>query len=269
MSWEHLRQPAVATVSINGVAVQAGSRVRLAPRPGGDIMDIALADRVAIVEAVEQDVDGAVKLAVVIEDDPGRDLGFARSIGHRFFFDPAEVHPLGEPVPKPPRRVLVAGIGNIFLGDDGFGVHLAQRLAAEPLPDAVQVRDYGIRGLDLCFAMQDGYDAVVMLDAVPCGQAPGTLYVIEVDPSEGDPTLDAHGMHPLAVVALVRACGVAPPPTFVVGCEPAIRVDPGDDEIVGDLSQPVQAALEPAVALVRSLLDDLLTPIPDQEAVAR
>lgn len=171
--------------------------------------------------------------------------------------------------PSDATRILIACVGNIFLGDDGFGVHLAQRLAAEPLPDTVQVRDYGIRGLDLCFAMQDGFDAVVMLDAVPRGQAPGTLYVIEVDPSEGEPTLDAHGMHPLAVIGLVRACGAVPPPTFVVGCEPAIRIDPEADEIVGDLSQPVQAALEPAVALVRSLLDDLLTPTPDQEAVAR
>lgn len=274
--WAHLRRAAVTSVTVAGVPVRAGSRVRLAPRPGADIMDIVLAGRAAIVESVEQDVDGAVKLAVVIEDDPGRDLGFARSVGHRFFFDPSECEPLS-PAPdaalpaatRPAPRVLVAGIGNVFLGDDGFGVRLAQRLAAETLPDGVLVRDFGIRGLDLAFAMQDGYDVVVMLDATPRGQAPGTLYVIEVDLEEGEPSLDAHGMHPLAVIALVRACGQAPPPTLVLGCEPAMRIDPDTEEIVAELSAPVQAVLEPAVALARSLLDDLLTPTPAQEAVTR
>ena len=274
--WEHLRRAAVTTVTVDGVDLHAGSRVRLAPRPGADIMDIVLAGRIAIVEAVEQDVDGAVKLAVVVQDDPGRDLGFARSIGHRFFFDPAECEPLGAehdlelPAPIPPApRVLVAGIGNVFLGDDGFGVRLAERLAAEGLPEGVQVRDFGIRGLDLSFAMQDGYDAVVMLDATPRGQAPGTLYVIEVDPDEGEPSVDAHGMDPLAVIALVRACGQTPPPTLVVGCEPGATVDPAAEEIVDVLSAPVQAALGPAVALVRSLLHDLMTPTPAQEGVTR
>jgi hydrogenase maturation protease len=271
MSWEPLRRAAARSVEVDGVEVRAGSRVVLAPRPGGDIMDIALQGRTAIVEAVEQDVEGAIKLAVVVEDDPGRDLGFARSVGHRFFFDPTEVTPLGEApaAAAAPARILIAGIGNTFLGDDGFGVRLAERLSTESLPDGVQVRDFGIRGLDLSFAMQDGYDAVVMLDATPRGQAPGTLYVIEVDPSEGEPSLDAHGMHPLAVIALVRACGQTPPPTFVIGCEPATRISPDADELVGDLSAPVQAAIEPGVALVRSLLHDLLTPTPDQEAVAR
>jgi hydrogenase maturation protease len=273
-NWEPLRQPATTSVLIDGIEVRAGSRVRLAPRPGADIMDIVLAGRAAIIEAVEQDLDGAVKLAVVIEDDPGRDLGFARSVGHRFFFDPSEVEPLDgqeSPPPQtaPQRRVLVAGIGNVFLGDDGFGVRLAERLSTEPLPREVEVRDFGIRGLDLAFAMQEGYDTVIMLDATPRGQAPGTLYVIEVDPAEGEPSFDAHGMHPLAVLALVRACGQTPPPTLVLGCEPATHIDPDADEILDELSAPVQAALAPAVALARALLDELLTTPQDQEAVAR
>jgi hydrogenase maturation protease len=250
-------------------------------------MDVVLSGRTAVIEAIEQDVDGAVKLAVVVEDDPGRDIGFARGVGHRFFFDPSEVQPLADTVgsyeryagltpqglPRPPSapspdplpgtaapappRVLVAGIGNVFLGDDGFGVALAGRLAGEPLPEGVEVRDFGIRGLDLAFAMQDGFDTVVMLDAAPRGQAPGTLYVVEVDASEGEPTMDGHGMDPLSVIALVRAFGAAVPRTLVVGCEPATRMSAADDELVGELSPPVQAALEPALALVRSVLGEL------------
>jgi hydrogenase maturation protease len=297
-AWERLAQRGAETVVVDGVTVGPGSRVRLRPRPGADVMDVVLAERTAIVEAVEQDVEGAITLAVVIEDDPGRDLGFARSVGHRFFFAPAEVEPLPRDLapcgaarilvagignvflgddgcdvaPVPGRapaagapRVLVAGIGNLFLGDDGFGVALAERLGSEPLPAGVTVEDFGIRGLDLAFAIQDGWDAVVMLDATPRGQAPGTLYVIEADPNEGEATLDGHGMNPLAVIGLVRAFGATVPRTLVVGCEPATRLEPDDDELVGELSGPVQAALAPAVALVRSLLHELLPHADAQE----
>jgi hydrogenase maturation protease len=272
-AWGPLLRPRADTVVVDGVTVGAGSRVRLRPRPGADVMDVVLEGRTAVVEAVDQDVEGAITLAVVVEDDPGRDLGFARAVGHRFFFAPAEVQPLGDGAPegaravapRPAARVLVAGIGNVFLGDDGFGVALAARLAGERLPEGVTVGDFGIRGLDLAFAMQEGYDAVVMLDASPRGQPPGTLYVIEADPREGETSVDGHGMDPLAVIALVRAFGGTVPRTLVVGCEPATRLDPDDDELVGELSAPVQAALGPAVALLRSLLHELLAPADAQE----
>ncbi len=148
----------------------------------------------------------------------------------------------------------------MFLGDDGFGVALADRVARRALPAGVEVVDFGMRGMDLAFAMQDGYDAVVMLDATPRGQAPGTLYVIEVDPAEGDPTLDTHGMDPVKVLGLARTLGGTPPTTYVVGCEPQTRMTGEEDEIVARLSEPVRAALDPAVKLVESLLRDIRNP---------
>jgi hydrogenase maturation protease len=252
--WEELERPGPDSVSIDGQEVRPGTRVRLAPRGGADIWDLALTGRSAVVEAIEQDLEGRTTLAVVIEDDPGRDLGFARQPGHRFFFTPAEVEPLpSSPVAAGP-RILVAGIGNVFLGDDGFGVALADRLGRRELPAGVEVRDFGIRGMDLAFAMQDGYEAVVLLDAAPRGQAPGTLYVIEVDCAEGEATLDTHGMDPVKVLGLVQALGGSPPPIFVVGCEPQTRMTGAEEDIVARLSEPVLAALDDAVKLVESLL---------------
>jgi hydrogenase maturation protease len=149
----------------------------------------------------------------------------------------------------------VAGIGNVFLGDDGFGVALAGRLADVPLAAGVEVVDFGIRGMDLAYALLEGYDAAVLLDATPRGEPPGTLYVIEADVAAGDVAPEAHGMDPATVLALVRSLGGTPPRTLVVGCEPQTRL--GEDEIVGELSQPVRAALDEAVGLVASVLDDL------------
>ena len=121
---------------------------------------------------------------VTIDDDPGRDLGEERLIGHRFFFTPEEVEPLGgELAPALPPKILVAGIGNVFLGDDGFGVAVAERLARRELPERVHVEDYGIRGMDLAYALHD-YDVALFVDATPRGEAPGTLYVIEPDLDE-------------------------------------------------------------------------------------
>jgi hydrogenase maturation protease len=157
-------------------------------------------------------------------------------------------------------RILVAGIGNVFLGDDGFGVAVADRLARLKLPAGVEVVDFGIRGMDLAFAMQDGYDAVVLVDAVPRGEPPGTLFVIEVDPDDerAAVAVDAHGMDPLSVIGLVRSFGGQPPPTYVVGCEPRTRMSATDEDVVAELSEPVRAALDPAVGLVQLLLADLL-----------
>jgi hydrogenase maturation protease len=214
-----------------------------------------------VIEAIEQDTDGGIKFAVVVEDDPGRDLGFARQPGHRFFFSRAEVEPLEPDLAvseKAGPRILVAGIGNVFLGDDGFGVAVADRLARRELPAGVEVVDFGIRGMDLAFAMQDGYDAVVLLDATSRGQPPGTLYVIELDPDEQtEVAVDAHGMDPANVMGLVRALGGRAPRTLLIGCEPQTRISAEDEEIVAQLSEPVLAALDSAVKLTESVLTDL------------
>jgi hydrogenase maturation protease len=262
--WEELERRGPDFVEVDGARVRAGSVVRLAPRQtGGDIFEVALAGRTAIVHEVLQDYEGRIQLAVTIAEDPGQDLGALRRPGHRFFFDPQEVQPLdpaaaaSEP---PPTRVLVAGIGNVFLGDDGWGVALAGRLADRTLARGVDVVDFGIRGMDLAYAMQDGYDAVVFLDATPRGQAPGTLYVIEPELDEIEMTLDVHGMDPVKVLALARMLGAESlPRTLVVGCEPQTRMSAEDERIVAELTEPVRASLDGAVALVEDLLTDLTT----------
>ncbi|MCU1677641.1 MAG: peptidase [Frankiales bacterium] len=147
------------------------------------------------------------------------------------------------------RGVLVAGIGNLFLSDDAFGSEVARRLAAAPLPVGVTVTDYGIRGMHLAYDLLDGYDALIVIDALPGDGAPGELRVLEVGPDDlGEGEFDAHGMAPVAVLAAIGQLGGRLPPTFVVGCQPA---DVGDG--IG-LSPPVAAAVDGAVALVHDLL---------------
>jgi hydrogenase maturation protease len=261
-AWEELERPGPDVAVVDGVEVRRGSRVRLRPHAGRDVWDVALAGRTAIVDSIECDMEDKVHLTVTVEDDPGRDLGEARQMGHRFFFAPDEVEPLpGAPAPQAATgRILVAGIGNVFLGDDGFGVALASRLGRRALDAGVEVVDFGIRGMDLAYAMGDGYEAVVLLDATPRGQAPGTLYVIEADldeTPEGVP--DAHGMNPLQVIALARALGDDPlPRTLVVGCEPETRMTGEEEDVVFDLSEPVRAVLDEAERLVLSVLADLM-----------
>ncbi|HLJ48695.1 MAG TPA: hydrogenase maturation protease [Bryobacteraceae bacterium] len=146
-------------------------------------------------------------------------------------------------------RILVAGIGNIFLGDDAFGCEVAQRLAARTLPENIRVVDYGIRGYDLAYALMDDYTAAILVDATSRGERPGTLYTLEIDTTamrsgSGDP----HGMDPVHVLAMVRAMGGKPPRIYLVGCEP------GETEERMGLSEPVQAALDGAAEMVESLI---------------
>src|ERR1700730_3981936 len=200
-------------LEISGVEVRTGSRVRLRPRKGGDVMDIALAGQTATVECIEQHYEGKSHVCVVLDEDPGRDMGLLRQPGHRFFFDAEEVEPLSEEEAthihsseKP--TVLIAGIGNIFLGDDAFGVEVVRRLADLQLPESVRVADFGIRGFDLAYALQDGYETTILVDASPHGEAPGTLYVIEPDLSGGDDAqavVEAHAMNPMNVLRMARA----------------------------------------------------------------
>ena len=151
------------------------------------------------------------------------------------------------------RGVLVAGIGNLFLTDDGFGSEVARRLAAESLPEGVRVIDYGIRGMHLAYDLLDGYDALVVVDALPGDGAPGDLSVLEVGPEDlGEGELDAHGMAPVAVLASLGQLGGTLPPTYVVGCQPA---DVGEG--IG-LTPAVAAAVDGAVQLVHDVLAEHL-----------
>lgn len=267
LPWEELERRGPDAVDVDGTAVRAGSVVRLAPRrTGGDIFEVALAGRTAVVHEVLQDFEGRIQLAVTVTDDPGQDMGELRRPGHRFFLEPDEVEPLepaGAPAHRGP-RMLVAGIGNVFLGDDGWGVALAGRLASRALPPGIEVADFGIRGMDLAYAMGE-YDVVVLLDATPRGEPAGTLYVIEADASEGDPAIETHAMDPVRVLALARTLTDDPlPRTFVVGCEPLTRMTAEDEEVVVELTEPVRAALDPAVAVVEDLLRDLTGRDPEE-----
>ena len=153
-----------------------------------------------------------------------------------------------------PSRTLVAGIGNIFLGDDGFGVEVVRRLAARPAREDTHVVDFGIRGLDLTYALLDGYDRVILVDAAPRGRSPGTLYVLEPELGALAPQgLEAHGVVPTDALATARAMGASLPWLRVVGCEPG-RMPGGDDVEVG-LSAAVAAAVEGAVDLIVDLLE--------------
>jgi hydrogenase maturation protease len=158
-----------------------------------------------------------------------------------------------------PKRVLVAGVGNVFLGDDGFGVEVVRRLAGRELPEGVEVADFGIRGLDLAYALQDDYEIVIFVDAIPRGEEPGTVYLIEPEIEEdGEVVLDTHGMDPVKVMKLARALGANPTRTFVVGCEPQVVASGEDyDDMLMELSEPVRAAVEEAAKLVESLVEKI------------
>lgn len=229
--------------------LRRGSRVRLRPRAGADVMDLAVAGRTAVVDAVEQDMEGALHVAVLLDDDPGRDLGALR---RRLFFATDEVEPIGGVT----RRVLVAGIGNVFMADDGFGVEVARRLAERTARPGVDVRDFGIRGMDLVFALRE-YDVAILVDVAPLGDAPGTVRLIEPELEPDAVSLDTHGMDPVKVLALARELGPVPGRVLVVGCEPELRMNGDEEEVVVELSPPVRAAVDAAVRLVESLLDEL------------
>lgn len=157
--------------------------------------------------------------------------------------------------------ILVAGVGNIFKGDDGFGVEVVQRLARKTLPDGVKVVDFGIRGIDLTYALLDGYQAAVLVDTVQRGGAPGTVYFIEPDwPTEDEATPDElqialHDLDPMKVLRLVKALGGRCDRLLVVGCEPGTF---GDEEGAMGLSSPVAAAVEEAVPAIETLIGALL-----------
>ncbi len=244
-------------VSVAGVDVGPGCRVVLRPGEGGDVLDRAMAAKVAVVDAVLEDMEGNVQLAVVLEDDPGRDMGEKRQPGHRFFFSPDEVEPIDGGVAA--QRILVAGIGNIFLADDGFGVEVAKALGERELPSGVEVRDFGIRGMDLMYALGEGYDVAIFVDAVPKGDTPGTLFVIEPELRDdgADTVMNAHGLDPVRVLALASQVGEVPERIVVVGCEPAVRMTGEEEEIVGELSEPVRAAVPVAVEMVEKLVKEL------------
>ena len=160
-------------------------------------------------------------------------------------------------------RILIAGIGNVFLGDDGFGVEVVRQLAARELPEGVRVVDFGIRGVDLTYALLDAYDAAILVDVTKRGGPPGTLYVLDLDTEPGwteatnitSMALEAHAMDPATVLRVARTMGGSIPCLRLVGCEPQ-TFDGGREGAIA-LSACVQASVVPAVSLVETLVSEL------------
>ncbi len=160
-----------------------------------------------------------------------------------------------------PQRILIAGIGNIFLGDDGFGCEVARRLSEREWPEEVRVVDFGIRGFDLVYALLDGYETTIFIDATPRGGEPGTVYTIEPDLKQLDDLepqsmmVEPHGMNPLKVLGMVKSMGGEFKQILLVGCEPATL---GPEEGQMGLSEVVSASVDQAVEVVASLVTKIL-----------
>jgi hydrogenase maturation protease len=154
--------------------------------------------------------------------------------------------------------VLIACIGNIFLGDDGFGCEVARAMAGRELPPNVRLVDFGIRGFDLAYALEDGHDVTIFVDATPRGGEPGTVYLIEPDLSELDDLpqeaamIEPHGMNPMKVLALAKSMGAEFKKIYLVGCEPFYTGE--EDEGYMGLSSMVQPAVNDAVRMIENLL---------------
>jgi hydrogenase maturation protease len=159
-------------------------------------------------------------------------------------------------------RILIACIGNIFLGDDAFGTEVARRLAGRSLPPGVILKDFGIRGLDLTYALLDPYELIILVDACTRGGEPGTVYLVEPDPIElntpdgAPPRLEAHAMNPMNVLRMVKSMGGAPVRILIVGCEPA-EIGSDEEGKLG-LSDPVQAAVDEAAVMIETLILKIL-----------
>jgi hydrogenase maturation protease len=256
----------VDSLEIMGVKVRKGDRVRLRPRAGGDVFDIALDGKIAVIESLEQDYEGKLHVCVVVDDDPGRDIGLMRQPGHRFFFAANEVEPApaAEPLSEvQTKKILIAGIGNIFLADDGFGVEVVSRLAKRTFPPGVRVADFGIRGFDLAYALMEGYETTILVDAYSGDGAgePGTILVIEPElqqinsPGTQAAIIEPHAMNPLNVLRMAASIGGELKRVLLVGCVPATL---GPEEGQMGLSEPVSAALDEAAKLVDSLVTRIL-----------
>ena len=156
------------------------------------------------------------------------------------------------------KRVMIAGIGNMFMKDDGFGSAVVKRMIDKKFPEGVEVRDFGTSGLKLAYDLMKGYDGLIFLDASARGEKPGTLYLIEpnendfsIDLEEGGP-IDPHGADPVTVLRFVKSIGSWPAKVFVIACEP----ESVDDFEIG-LSEPVNSAISQAIEMVEEIINEI------------
>ena len=210
---------------VDGVRFARGVKVVIRPGPEADFHARMLEGRAATIERILTDYDGKTHLGVTIDDDPGRDL--MRETGRL----PVLLCPGGggdrHMNEERLQSILVAGVGNAWLRDDGFGGEVARRLSERELPEGVEVMDAGTGGLDLAYEVMRGFDALVILDVSQQGGAPGTLYVMEADEEsvpgaieDGD-VINPHAMDPQTVLRFVKSVGAWPGRVVVIACEPA------------------------------------------------
>ena len=246
--------PGEERATIDGVTFRRGAKLVLRPGVDRDLYDRMLDGRVATLERIYLDYDDRVYLGVTVDDDPGQAL--MRETGRYLFFFAHEVRLAAREV----GQILVAGIGNAWLQDDGFGGEVARRLQQHELPAGVTVLDAGTGGLDLAYEVMRGYEALVLLDISRQGGEPGSLYVIEPDPedvggqlADGE-AIDPHAMDPRTVLRFVKLVGGWPGKVVVIACEPGEVGDVG----LG-LTPAVQDAVERATELVLETLARLRT----------
>lgn len=156
-------------------------------------------------------------------------------------------------------KILIAGIGNIFLGDDGFGVAVTRQMAEQKLPPEVTVKDFGIRGFDLACALIEPWDLIILVDAAARGAEPGSVYVMEIDPDSQPPDAiiqNAHGLHPAGAIQLARSLGEIKARLVLVACEP--NDFGGDDGRMG-LSTVVESTVESAVRMVEQIAGEFIS----------
>lgn len=165
-------------------------------------------------------------------------------------------------------RILIAGVGNLFLGDDAFGIEVIRRLRGQPQRDGVRVEDFGIRGIDLTYALLDGVDLAILVDATRRGAAPGSLYLLEPgqaaqlppDAQQQAALFSPHEMQPDKVLRAVGLLGGQCTRVLVLGCEPeSLGTEDGQEGRIG-LSGVVAAAVGPAIVMIESLLDEAASP---------
>jgi hydrogenase maturation protease len=261
--WEAFLNPRGTNVDeeleIGGRQVAKGSRVRLCPPPGrrADAMDLFLSGQTATVAAVYRDLENQAHIAVIV--DAAGNVDLLESNGRYFYFRPDEIELLETSAARPavaPRqashRVLVAGIGNMFLGDDGFGPAVTQRLASRSIPAWAKVEDFGIRGVHLAYELlgaSPAYESTIIIDAVSRGGNPGTLYLLEPDVGSTPIEIpDAHTLSVESVLAYLRQIGGTPGRVLIVGCEvESVAPEMG-------LSDAVASAVDRAAELVMELI---------------
>lgn len=156
------------------------------------------------------------------------------------------------------KRVMIAGVGNMFMKDDGFGGAVVQKLLLNNFPEGVEIKDFGTGGLKLAYDLMRGYDGLILLDASKRGEAPGTLYRIEPKEEDISPDLeqggpiDPHGADPVTVLRFVKSIGSWPAKVIVVACEPETV-----EEFEIGLSESVQASMDDAIEMVKEIINEI------------